>query len=88
MATQIDTDKLTIVCCGTIDQRYGEALYGVYHAVSGTKTLCGCRAHERETSGTIWFSERRSSYDPESISCGRCRRALGLQPLKESKVLL
>lgn len=77
--------------CGRIDPRYGDALYGVIHAaVDGDgRTLCGQRAVERETKTTMWWAGDygRPYRDPDP-TCNACRRKLGLEPVRESTVML
>jgi hypothetical protein len=86
--------RFVIWICGKMDQRYGECLYGVYHAeAEGTgKTLCGQSARETETRSTKWWKAGYGSTEAtaEGATCKACRRAAGLETRKweKSQVML
>jgi hypothetical protein len=87
MKTELDT--LSVITCGVIDPRYDQALYGTHHATQNGRTLCGL--WPRTTRSTIWFGESRvyAEEQAETVTCKRCRKAMGLTVGKsDSKVLL
>lgn len=82
-------EGLTGIVCGHIDQRYGEALEGVHHAIKDGATLCG--KVPRNTNTTVWFGRApiRTEEHADCVTCKRCRRSMGLAAKHgSSKVLL
>ena len=75
-----------LVSCGIIDKKYDEALYWTFHSsLDERKTNCGFRCN-KETKSTIWRFEGQLR-NKEDVTCNRCRRILGLSPLKQSRIL-
>lgn len=89
-AFDFDNVRLQAITCGILVENVGQCLYGTHHAVVNGRTLCGQSGAPRERRTTMWFNLESISEESarEYITCNRCRKSMGFDKVRESKVML